>query len=306
MRFSRNPKRVYGTAAILLAVIPITVAHATESGVSVYPNGVETVMPGAMPGPGGSLLEQFNNFYQANGLVDGNGHNLVPGFHLRVAAVAAKFVHNWGVHVFGGTLVSTAAAPFLYEHLNAPFGEYDKSGLGNSDIETLVAYGKGPWHWWYGVDGYLPGPQYNKNDILNIGQHNFATAPAGAISYLPKHGQTEISSRFQYIVNFTNPANQYRSGHEFIWEYAAMRNVVGKLAVGVNGDYYKQTTDDFQNGVIFRDGNRGRTLGIGPQIRYHLGHAALILKYQREMLVENRAVGNSFWFQFGMPVGRHE
>jgi hypothetical protein len=308
MLSSRNTQHVYWAAvfALLFAVKPLTVAHATENSCSVYPAGVETVMPGALPAPKTSLFEQFNDYYQANGLVDGTGHTVVPGFHFRVAAVAARFLHNWGVHAFGGSLVSGVAAPYLFEHLDAPFGKFDKSGLGNANVGLYLAYGKGPWHWYYGVDSYLPGPQYNKNEPLNAGQHNFAIAPSGAITYLRGHGQTEISSKFQYIVNFTNPATQYRSGHEFVWEYAAMRNVVGKLALGLNGDYYRQTTDDQQNGVVFGEGNRARVLMMGPQVRYLLGHGAFIVKYQRDMLVQNRVVGNSFWFQWGLPIGRRE
>jgi len=64
-------------------------------------------MPGMMPPPGQTILLEFNNFYQANGLLDGSGHSLVPGFHLRVAAVAVKVVHNWGIKAMGGMLVSS-------------------------------------------------------------------------------------------------------------------------------------------------------------------------------------------------------
>ncbi len=282
-------------------------ARATEGGASAYPAGVETVMPGMTPLPGASFLAEFNDLYQANAVVDGKGQSEVPGFHLRVGAWAAKFVHNWGVHVLGGTLVSYVAAPLLYEHLDGPFGMFDKTGLGNPIVEPLaVAYQRGVWNWWYGYDVFLPGPSYSKNDVLNIGQHNFAGAPIGAFTYLPNHS-TEISSKLQYIVNRTDGATEYRSGNEFIWEYDAMHNVAKKVAIGVNGYYYQQTTNDLLNGAMYGDGNRGRDVTVGPEIRCHLGHLALIAKYQRDMLVENKTVGNSFWLQFGIPLGHgHE
>jgi len=282
-------------------------ARATEGSASVYPAGVETVMPGMTPLPGANFLEEFNNLYQANALAGAKGQSEIPGFHLRVGAWAVKFVHNWGVHVLGGTLVSYAAAPLLYEHLDGPFGMFDKTGLGNSMVEPLaVAYQRGTWNWWYGYDVFLPGPSYNKNDLLNIGQHNFAGAPAGAFTYLPSHS-TEISSKFQYIVNGTNDQTRYRSGNELIWEYDAMHNVAKKVAIGVNGYYYQQTTNDLLNGVQAGDGNRGRDVTVGPEIRCHFGHVALIAKYQRDMLVENKTVGNSFWLQVGVPLGHgHE
>ncbi len=283
------------------------VVDAAENGVSVYPAGVETIMPGMMPPSGKTILLEFDNFYQANGLMDGKGHSLVPGFHLRVAAFAGKVVHNWGVKALGGVLVSSVAVPVLYEHLTGPFGSVNKTGIGNPDIGVLaVAYAKGDWHWWYGVDAYTPGGPYNKNDLLNPGQHYFATAPEAAFTYLPGRGKEEVSSKFQYIVNFRNPANQYRSGHEFIWEYALMHSFTKKLAMGANGFGYQQTTDDRQNELTVENGNRGRTLAIGPQIKYHAGRTELILKYQKEFLVENRTRGNSLWFQVGVPLWTHE
>lgn len=286
-----------------LALAMASLASATEGSGSVYPAGVETVMPGHLPAPGGTMFLEFNNFYQANELAGPNGHALLPGFHLRVGAAAIKLVHNWGVHVLGGTLVSTAALPLLYEHLNAPFGTGDKTGFGNGDVETMFAYNKGSLHWWYGLDVYTPGFEYQKNALLNIGQHNYATAPAGAITYLPRHGTTELSSRFQYIVNYTNDATQYRSGREFEWDYDGMQNVTKHLAIGGNGYYYMQASNDLQNGLIFDGGNRGRNLAFGPEIRCHISQMALILKYQKDFLTQNRPVGNSFWFQLGVPIG---
>jgi len=291
---------------LVASLLPLAVGSAAENGISVYPAGVETIMPGMMPPAGQTLFLEFNNFYQANGLMDGNGHSVVPGFHLRLAAVAVKVVHDWGLRALGGTLVSSVALPVLYEHLDGPFGNLHKSGLGNPDIGVLaVAYGRHAWHWWYGVDAYAPGPQYTKNDILNVGQHYFAVAPEGAFTYLPGGG-AEISSKLQYIVNFKDPATAYRSGHEFIWEYAAMQHVAKKLSMGLNGYAYQQTTDDLQNGVPVPTGYRGRVLAAGPQIEYHLSGVALILKYQKEMLVQNRTSGNSFWCQIGVPLWKPE
>jgi len=312
MQTSNNFRRIvrslrHLTMVLLLLGSLACVAMATEGGASVYPIGAETVMPGMTPAPGASLLCEFSDFYQANGLVNSEGKNLMPGFHLRVAAVALKFTHNWGVHVLGGTLVSYAAMPLVNVHLTAPFGKGDKEGIGNPVFEPLgVAYERGALHWWYGYDFFTPGFSYNKNALVNVGQHNYAMAPAGAFTYLPKH-KTEISSKFQYIMNGENDQLHYRSGNEFVWEYAGMQNITKNIAVGFNGYYYQQVTNDTQFGAIVGDGNRGRDFAIGPEIRAHVGHFVLISKYTRDTMVQNRPVGNSFWFQFGLPMGHgHE
>jgi hypothetical protein len=122
---------------------------------------------------------------------------------------------------------------------------------------------------------------------------------------MPDHGRTEVSSKFQYIVNYTNDATNYGSGNEFVWEYAGMRNLTKSLAVGGNGYYYRQTTGDTQNGLTYLDGNRGRNVTFGPEIRYHFKHFLAILKWQKDFLVQNRAVGNSIWLEFGVPLEGH-
>ena len=288
---------------LALFIATIGVASSAEGGASVYPAGVETIMPGRMPGAGGTMFLEFNNFYQANELVGSDGHALLPGFHLRAAAVAAKVIHNWGVHVLGGTLVNSAALPLVYLHVDAPFGSGDKAGFANPDLETAIAYQKGALSWWYGVEVYAPGFSYQKDALVNVGQHNYATAPAGAFTYMPHHGKTEVSSKFQYIVNYTNDATHYRSGGEFIWEFDGMQNVTKRLALGFNGYYHHQLTDDMQNGLTYLDGNRLRNLSFGPEIRYHFDHYAMILKYEKDFLTENAPVGNALWFQVGIPIG---
>jgi hypothetical protein len=295
--------------AIALAMLELTIpaAFATESGASVYPIGAETVMPGLLPGPGANLFAEFTNFYQANSLVNGKGQSAVPGFHLGVSAFAVKFVHNWGLHILGGTLASGAALPYLYESLNLPFGKGSKTGFSNPDIEpAVIIYERGAWHWWYGADVFTPGFQYSKNDLVNIGQHNFAYAPSAAFTYFPEH-KTEISSKVQYIVNGKDSATDYRSGNELVWEYDAMQSIGKRVAVGGNGFFYKQTTDDAQNGLTLQD-SRGRDFAFGPEVRCRVGaKLELIGKYQRDMLVQNRPVGNSFWIQLGLPLGHpHE
>jgi len=287
---------------VTLALTTAGVAAASDGGGSVYPAGVETVMPGLMPGAGGTLLAEFTNFYQANELAGSDGKALVPGFHLRVGAVAVKVVHNWGVRVLGGELVSSAALPYVYIHLNAPFGEGDKAGFSNPDLGVAaIAYTRGALHWWYGMDAYTPGFSYDRNALVNVGQHNYAVAPTGAFTYLPG-GKTELSSKFQYIVNYTNGATNYRSGNEFLWEFDGMRNISKVVAIGGNGYYYQQTTDDTMNGARFLDGNRGRSVQFGPEIRCHFKHYVMALKYEKDFLTENRPVGNAFWIQFGIPI----
>lgn len=291
-------------SVLLTALLPASVL-ATEGSGCVYPIGAETVLPGFAPVAGQTIFAEFNTTYQANNFLDGGGHSSVPGFNLSVYAFAPKISHNWGLHLLGGDLVNWVATPVAYEQLETTAaGKYSARGFANPIIGTDIAYHRGSWHWWYGLDLETPAPVYHKSDTLNVGQHNFATTPAGAFTYL--HGKTEISSRFEYIINYTDSATQYHSGNEFLWEYVAMQNVTKKLAVGANGYFYQQTTDDQLLGAVYNGGNRGRNLAIGPEVHYQLGSMILIGKYFRDTLVENRPSGNAFWVELALPLShRH-
>jgi len=279
--------------------------RATERSGCVYPIGAETVMPGLTPSRGQTVFAEFSTTYQGNSFLDGQGHSSVPGFKLSIYAFAPKISHNWGVHLLGGDLVSWVAFPFATATMQTPAGRYSTTGISNPILGVAdIAYNHGNWHWWYGLDVETPAPVFHKGGPINIGQHNFATAPVGAFTYLPRHGRTEISSRLQYIVNYTDPATHYHSGNEFLWEYVAMQNVSKKLAVGANGYFYQQTTSDRLLGVIYAGGNQGRDLAIGPEVHYQLGPMVLIAKSFRDTMVENRPHGNAFWVEFALPLSR--
>ena len=88
-----------------------------------------------------------------------------------------------------------------------------------------------------------------------------------------------------------------------------MQNVTKNLAIGGNGYLLQAGHQRFRRtGLVFQGGNRGRNVTFGPEIRCHFSQYAMILKYQKDFLTQNRPVGNSFWFQVGMPIGhpRHD
>src|SRR5579872_53864 len=147
----------------------IAIAGGTEHGACVYPVGIETVLPGLTPKPGGTMLYGYSLYYTAGEFDNSRGKSSVPVFKLNAYAFAFKVVHNWNLHVLGGTLDSNIAVPFVDEHLHLPDGKFGKFSMGNISIGVLeLGYAKGGWHWLYEVDGYLPGAAYSKNDVLNV------------------------------------------------------------------------------------------------------------------------------------------
>ncbi len=281
-------------------------ASATENGGSVYPVGVETVLTGLQPRPGQTVLYEYTVFYMANEFDDSKGKSAFPEFKLRVFANAVKVTHNWGVHFLGGTVESQIGIPFVYEQLRLQSGKFSEFGLTNMNlIPVSVTYQKENLHWYYEADMFSSGAGYSASHVVNIGQHNLAIAPVAGLTYLPRQGKAEISSRFAYIFNGYDKDTHYHSGNEFMWEYNVACEISKKVAAGFNGYFYRQTTNDYLQGAVFQDGFRGRDLAIGPQLRVPLGkHGGFAVKYYRDTLVENKPRGNAFWFQMSLPIGR--
>jgi hypothetical protein len=278
-------------------------AGATENGATPFPVGVETVMTGLQPHPGKTVFYEYTCFYAANEMVDSEGKKLPIDFKLRVFATALKLNHTWGARILGGNLYTYIAAPLIYQQLHLPVGRATKYAIGNVDLVPFgVSYHKGIAHWYYETDFFMPGTGYSKNDFLNVGQHYFSAGPSFGITLLPNKGKTEISFRTSYLLNGYDKDTRYHSGNEFFTEFNIDRSITRKIAIGVNGAIYQQTTDDYQNGVRYLDGFRGRDLQIGPQVRFPLGeHGGFAFKYYRDTLVQNRPRGNAFWFQIAVP-----
>ena len=294
------PQRLSVVAVCL--VMMAAAAFGSENGASVYPIGVETVMPGMMPPPHGTMFYEYNASVSANETDTANGNAAPIEFKLRVAAFAFKVVHNWGLNFLGGTVESNVAIPFIHQELHVPPGKFTKLAVGNVAISPFgVRYAKAHWHFYYEGDLWFPGTGRSTTDVLNIGQNNYAAAPVGGFTYLK--GKEEISSKLQYVFNFDDNATNYQSGNEFNWEFDGMHGVSRAVAVGVNGFLYKQTTDDKLADLAFNGGNRGRDLGIGPEVRFNLiTHGGFAVKYLRDTMVENRAPTNAFWFQLAVPI----
>jgi len=106
----------------------------------------------------------------------------------------------------------------------------------------------------------------------------------------------EVSGKFMYDINTKNDDTSYLSGQEFHFDYTLAQKF-NAFSAGVGGYFYKQVTDDEQNGIkVGSDGNKGQVFAIGPQIKYDYKNMSFSFKYQKELLVENKPEGDKFWF----------
>lgn len=311
-------KPLFRVFVVFLCLFVITgVAMATEGGGSTWPVGAEsTHIAAAAPTTGKTQVFEYTCFYTSNQMIDGKGNNLnVPDFHVRVLAVAIKLEHNWGIKVLGGELDSYIAVPMVYQQLHVPAGKYTKDAITNVNITPLRIVNHkmgGKLHYDYEFQLITPATGYSSRDTLNIGQNNAAFGPAFSLSYLPNKGKQDLSFRTDYIVNRKDGDTGYHSGNEFFTHFVASQTIPHTRAgVGLIGYFYKQMTDDRDNGAAVvstnADGSkslgyRGRQLDLGAQVTLPWGkHGGLVFNWEKDTLVQNKARGNAFWFKFGIP-----
>ncbi|CAM2185679.1 Phenol degradation protein meta [Paraburkholderia sacchari] len=296
--------RLLGAGLIASAIaVP---ARATENGQISYPFGVNTVLDGLLPPPGGTQFFNYSLFYSASKFADSNGHNAVPGFHSSVIGEAPRVAHTWGKTLGPFTISSSVIVPMLHLHLSTPSGTGNRTALGDIIFEplmlgyatpskTLFAY--------FSPSFAAPTGAYSVNRITNTGLNTYAFLPYLGVTWFP-HPDWEISTVTLLEMNSPNHATQYHSGAVAVLDYLIGYSLNQRLQLGVQGTFLKQFTDDTQNGVkVGPDGFRGQAVAIGPQLRYMWGPASgVVVKYQHEFAVRNRPQGDKLWVQFSFPL----
>jgi len=282
---------------------PVSHVYAAEGGGNHYPGGNEDFMTGALPPPGTYFLN-YLDFFNSHTLNGNNGqaiHAAIPGvgnlgFNLAVIAEVPRFVWVSKIKLLGGDLVGHVIVPLLNEHVSAFGSSQTKTGVG--DMEAGMGIG---WHFSknfhavFALDVVAPTGQYNKNDMLNIGNNYWSIDPLLCLTYRADNG-FEASAKLMYWINTVNSETHYVSGQEFSADY-----LVGwhyqKWGFGANGYWRQQLTNDTQNGHDVEN-FKAQYFSIGPAITYDLPKGCLTFKYQFGLEAKNVPLGNSAWLKF--------
>lgn len=299
MFLKRSHLRPAFLACLLLAS---AAAGAAEGGGTVYPNGADNFGAGALPPPGtyGML---FGTRYSADRVNDSSGNNLnVPGFKVTANVIAPRFIWVPGTKVLGGDLALHAIVPLVDLKVSVAGASQHKSGIGDITFGPGIGYHHSPkLHSLLGVDFYVPTGSYDRAAMANIGRNYWAIEPLYILSYIDPTGfNGDIKAG--YIVNQRNKDTDYKSGHEFHFDYALGWGLGNGWTAGVGGYYYKQTKADTAGGVRLAN-SKGETFAIGPSVKYDSGKGWFAtLKWQKETRSENRAQGNALWLKAVFPL----
>ena len=287
-------------AAVTVAATTGSSAFATEGGGSIYPNGAENYMVGAVPPPGLYVLEYLSG-YSASQLNDNAGNQIPLNFNLNATAAATRFIWVTDQKILCGQLAFHAIAPLVNLGVSINGTGQTKSGLGDMDFGSALAYHASEnLHYLFAVDVSAPTGEYNKNDMANLGRNYWNVEPLFAATYEQPVG-INADIKIMYDFNSINKDTNYRSGQELHADYALGWGFSKAFVAGIGGYVYQQTTDDTQAGNTILN-NRGRVLAIGPSVKYSNGKNWFVTaKYTKEFDVRNRPEGSGFNVKMNLP-----
>ncbi|MEX3969612.1 SphA family protein [Paraburkholderia caribensis] len=238
------------------------------------------------------------------------GSHDVAGSHASLVASALKAIYTWPVSLASGKVTLSSEAVLGVGHLNvtAPTPQGQVSSHSTSFLDPAIFPIEFTWHAANltsstGVAVWLPLGSYDQSAriVHGLGQNHYAIAPFEFITYDMQNAILDLAIVGE--TNTTNSYTKYRSGNDITTTLALSYKVTTHLMLGPTAYYYKQISDDKQDGVNVPGGNRGQALGLGAQIVYGFGPGlGVLLKFFHETLVRNRVGGNALWFEFSVPL----
>jgi hypothetical protein len=291
--------RLRATAVAVLLAVTLPVL-ATEGGGSIYPNGAENFMVGALPPPGTYYL-LYGSHYEADRLRDNAGNRVPIDFKVKATAVVPRLLWVTDQQIMGGQLAFYGFFPLVDLKVRVGGASDSASGLGDITLGGGLGYHvSDKLHYAFAVDVNAPTGRYDKNALANVSRNYWNIEPLFALSYVQGSG-LNADLKVMYDFNARNKATDYRSGQELHADFSAGWAFGNGWTLGVGGYAYRQTTDDRLAGAKVPD-NRGRAYAIGPSIKYDSGKGwFLTAKYESEFDVRNRAEGAGFKLKAVLP-----
>ena len=289
-------------AASLLAAV--SEANGTEAGITLWPLGVQTVLPALQPPPGATEFYQYNLYYSASSFKNGQGQSVSPNISVDLYGNANRIAYTWPVTYGGFNFSSNAiiaeAAPTV------GLGTFKQTNVGVSFLHLApfyLTYNTENFHFMLGEAAFIPVSSYNPARLANASLNYYGFNQEIAVTWFPIP-KLELSAEAVFTFNGRNPATGYLSGNIFDLDFGAGYrpfDAMPGLQIGLNGYLTEQISSDQFAGQNI--GNYLRKFALGPQIVYFMTPAAgLAFKWQRELDVRNGPKGDRVWFQFAFPL----
>ena len=308
-----------GPALVALAALTVFggPAGATELGGSSYPVGVELGYGDMLP-PGLYNLAYYSRS-QAASLKGESGQDLGwARYRLTADTISYRLQYVWESRLIGAGVESALVLPFpsitLEKQVASALPESGGTRFGLTDpllVPLRLAWKGDELNQSLALEVVVPLGAYDVNARVNTGRNYWQLAPAYAATYRPS-AEMAIGFKLRYGINSKNDGTGYRSGDEVTLEYSAGYRLTSTASVGVQGYFFRQTTDDELNGqptsatngrlIGSGIGNRGSANAIGPFVSYRFSPRLVVTgKYQHDFDVRNRGEFSRFWLQTLLP-----
>jgi hypothetical protein len=306
------------------------------------PGGSDPHLPGVSDGaPGGFLPPPGVYFantlaYNDASVQDNNGHNIGINAIAYIEIPGVTWVTP--LHFLGASFAVSFAQPLVTLSVTSAAGTQTRTGVFNSVITPAALSWKLPAGFF--VSASLPiylqdGDTGDRgNGTLNnqhIANNTWTIAPSAAVSWFNGHGflaslngeydiQTQngnFSTRVPVGGGVTVPGQiKYQTGDFLNLDFTAVQTLPGaykKWTVGAVGFYSVQVNDDQTTTSITGDpavqnltqtvaNNRFERFGLGPYIGYDFGPVFTNFWYTRDVVSNNAAGGDTFFFQLVIPL----
>ncbi len=262
-----------------------------------YVAGVEGIKGASIPPPG-FYVRDYNVFYTAGRMNDGDGDKVPMDFNAFVYANVIRGIWVADGKVLGGNFVMDALIPLQYTDIKAGGFKDDNFGIGDIYVEpaALAWHGK-QWDAALGYSFWAPTGEFDAMNPTKPGLGFWGhMLTFGGTYYFDTNKTWAVSLLNRYEFNMEQEDTDVTPGQTWTLEWGLSKSLKPTIDVGVVGYYQLQTTDN--SGAA--GGNRPQRAGVGPEIVMLCPKLMLFtsLRYNYEFFAENRPQGHTIALTF--------
>lgn len=257
-------------------------------------------------------LRNDTYFYQADDAKSVRSGQVEIGAELSFILNLTTLLYKPDITIFGAQYAFGALIPLVHYEIESGFNvanmsypdKADASGLGDVALVPLMLYwNQGNLHTSFGQYIIAPTGDYSTANSINAGLNHWSFDTNLAVTHLNFETGREYSVNLGHIYNTENSDTDYQSGRELHIDYSFNQFLSETFAIGVQGFYWRQISDDTGSGAVL-GGFRGKAAGIGPAILWttQIGgnSTSFIVKWIHEFDTERRIKGDHFMASFAL------
>ena len=286
-------KTILPLAVLIGATMALTVSLQAQPTAHYVP-GVEGIKAASLPPPG-VYVRDYNAFYFANQLNDGNGDKAgPPNFNAFVYANVPRVIWITDKQILGGFIGVDALLPLVHQNVRA--GGFDQTtfGIGDFFFEGTLSWHIQHFDFSVAAGVWTPTGDSALPPTTKIGGGYWGPMlTAGATWYIDAEKTWAISALNRYEFNTEQRDTDVIPGQAYTLEWGVSKNLAKVIDVGAVGYFQQKVTSDHGNYLYKKP--RDLVAAVGPEVNVAFPKPMLFisLRYLYEFEAENRAQGHT-------------